>query len=126
MTLPLRILHLEDNRNDAELAQAALEADGLACAVTRVDTRADFLAAVERGGFDLILADYSLPGYDGLSALGHVREQRPEAPFILVSGMVGEEVAVDSLKHGATDYVLKQRLSRLVPAVRRALRETEE
>ncbi len=126
MTLPLRILHLEDDRHDAELAQAILEADGLECAVTRVDTRADFLAAVERGGFDLILADYSLPGYDGLSALGLVCEQRPEVPVIIVSGTVGEEVAVDSLKHGATDYVLKQRLSRLVPAVRRALRETEE
>jgi PAS domain S-box-containing protein/putative nucleotidyltransferase with HDIG domain len=126
MTLPLRILHLEDDRHDAELAQATLEADGLACAVTRVDTRADFLAAVERGGFDLILADYSLPGYDGLSALGLVREQRPEVPFIVVSGTLGEDAAVDSLKHGATDYVLKQRLSRLVPAVRRALRETEE
>ena len=106
MTSPVRILHLEDERNDAELVQATLEADGLACEVARVETRAEFLTAVEQGGFDLILADYSLPAFDGLSALAIAREKRPEAPFLFVSGALGEEVAIETLKSGATDYVL--------------------
>jgi PAS domain S-box-containing protein len=126
MTAPLRLLHLEHDRNDAELVRTALEADGLACEITRVDTRPDFLAAVERGDFDLILAGHSLPAYDGLSALGLARERRPDAPFIFVSGALGEELAIESLKNGATDYVLKTRLSRLAFAVRRARREAEE
>ncbi|MFZ2419711.1 MAG: PAS domain S-box protein, partial [Anaerolineae bacterium] len=124
--MTLHILHLEDNPTDAELAQAMLEADGIECAVTRVETRADFLAAVEQGGFDLILADYSLPSFDGLAALEIARKQRPEVPFIFLSGILGEEVAIESLKSGARDYVLKERVSRLAPSVRRALREAEE
>ncbi len=126
MTYPLRILHLEDNPTDAELAQATLESDGIECQVTRVETRADFLAAVEQGGFDLILADYSLPSFDGLSALEIAREKRPDVPFIFLSGTLGEEVAIESLKNGARDYVLKGRLARLASSVRRALRESEE
>jgi PAS domain S-box-containing protein len=126
MTSPLNILHLEDDRNDAELVRMALEADGLVCEITHVDTRPDFLAAVERGGFAVILADYSLPTYDGLSALDVAREQCPEVPFIFVSGALGEEVAIETLKNGATDYVLKTKLSLLAAAVRRARREAEE
>ncbi|MBI3764862.1 MAG: GAF domain-containing protein [Chloroflexi bacterium] len=126
MPSPLRILHLEDNPHDAELAQTVLQADAIECEVTRVETRADFLAAVEQGAFDLILADYSLPAFDGLAALDIAREKRPEAPFIFLSGTLGEEVAVESLKNGARDYVLKNRLERLALSVRRALRESEE
>jgi signal transduction histidine kinase len=126
MKSQLRILHLEDDPADANLIQSTLEAEGIPCELTRVQTRHDFVEALERGGFDLILSDFSLPAFDGLSAAQIVRARWPAIPLILVSGTLGEELAIDSLKSGATDYVLKQRLSRLVPAVRRAIQEVEE
>ena len=122
----LRILDLEDDPVDTELLQANLMAGGISCEMVRVQTRADFEAALVNGDFDLVLSDYSLPSFDGLSALELAKEIRPEVPFILVSGAIGEERAIEALKSGATDYVLKQRLERLVPAVRRAVREAEE
>ncbi len=122
----LRILDLEDDPLDTELLQANLMAGGISCEMVRVQTRADFEAALVNGDFDLVLSDYSLPSFDGLSALKLAKEIRPEVPFILVSGAIGEERAIEALKSGATDYVLKQRLERLVPAVRRAVREAEE
>ena len=124
MRRPLRILSLEDDPNDAELIQAVLEGEGMACEVTRVETQADFLATLAQG-VDLILADYTLPSFDGLSALRIAREQAPRIPFLFVSGTLGEEVAIEALRIGATDYVLKTRLSRIAPAVDRALREAE-
>src|SRR5215204_3507579 len=122
----LHILNLEDSPLDAELIHATLNDGGVECEILRVQTRADFVGALESGDFDLILADYSLPSFDGLSALEVAQEMSPEVPFILVSGALGEERAIEALKSGATDYVLKQRLERLVPAVQRALREAEE
>jgi PAS domain S-box-containing protein len=122
----LRILSLEDDPNDTELIQAVLEAHNLLCEMTRVDTEAAYLAALHNGESDLILADYTLPSFDGLSALRLATELRPDVPFIFVSGTLGEEVAIEAMKIGATDYVLKTRLSRLVPSVERALRETKE
>ncbi|MDA2937511.1 PAS domain S-box protein [Acidobacteria bacterium AH-259-A15] len=122
----LRILHLEDDPNDVELVQSMLGAEGIACDVVRVETRADFLAAVKQDGFDLIFADYRLPSFDGMTALAIAREKCPDVPFIVVSGTLGEERAIESLKTGATDYVLKERMSRLVPSVCRALSEAEE
>ena len=122
----LRILDLEDDPLDAELIRANLTEGAISCEITRVQTHADFVAALESGGFDLILSDYSMPSFDGLSALRLAREISPEVPFILVSGVIGEDRAIEALKSGATDYVLKQRLERLVPAVRRAVRETQE
>ncbi len=122
----LRILNLEDNPLDTELMHATLSEGGVECQLTQVQTRADFAAALESGDFDLVLADYSLPSFDGLSALKAAQEVLSEVPFILVSGTLGEERAIEALKSGATDYVLKQRLERLVPAVRRAVREAEE
>ncbi len=122
----LRVLHLEDNRTDAVLIEALLREQGLPCEIERVQTRADFVAALEQGDFDLIFSDFTLPGFDGFSALDLARNKRPDIPFLFVSGTLGEEVAIDTLKRGATDYVLKQRLSRLAPAVRRAIAETEE
>jgi sigma-B regulation protein RsbU (phosphoserine phosphatase) len=126
MKKPLRILHLEDDPIDAELVQATLAAEGIAAEVEVVATRTDFTAALERGGVELILADFALPTFDGMGALVIAREQHPDLPFVFVSGRLGEEAAIDSLKSGATDYVLKSRLSRLAPAVNRALAEAEE
>jgi PAS domain S-box-containing protein len=123
---PLRILSLEDDPYDTELIQALLETDDIACEVTRVDTQAAFQASLDGGGIDLILADYTLPSFDGLSALKLAMSACPDVPFLFVSGTLGEEVAIEALKIGATDYVLKTRLSRLVPSVHRALRETRE
>ena len=125
MTPALRILHLEDNPGDAELIQATLESEGVVCDVTRVETQADFMAALAQR-FDVILADYTLPAFDGLSALKSAMQACPDVPFIFVSGTLGEEVAIETLKIGATDYLLKERLSRLVPSLHRALREANE
>jgi PAS domain S-box-containing protein len=123
---PLRILLLEDDTRDAELIQELLEADHFVCEITRTQTRAEFMAALEDVEIDLILADYTLPSFDGLSALMLASSARPDLPFIFVSGTLGEEVAIEALKIGATDYVVKTRLSRLVPSVQRALREADE
>lgn len=122
----MRILYLEDEPNDAELVHAGLDADGIACDLIRADTQADFVTCLQQGGFDLILADYTLPQFDGISALRIAQDTCPELPFIFVSGTLGEELAIEALKLGATDYVLKTRLSRIVPSVRRALREAEK
>lgn len=122
----VRILHLEDNKSDAELIVSILEEEGLETVVRRVESREEFGKALEEGGFDLILSDFSLPAYDGLSALNLAMEHRPEIPFIFISGTIGEEKAVKALLDGATDYLLKSHLSRLAPAVLRALREAEQ
>ena len=126
MKSPLRVLYLEDDLRDAELVQETLANDGIRCQVTRVETEIDFIASLEQGGFDLILADYTLPSFDGLSALKIAQQHWPHVPLIFVSGTLGEEVAIEALKFGATDYVFKTRLSRIVPSVQRALREAEE
>src|ERR1700731_1380403 len=126
MKSPLRILQLEDDPRDAELVQETLEAGGNACEVTRVETEADFIASLEQGGFDLILADYSLPSFDGLSALKIAQQNWPDVPFIFVAGTLGEDVAIEALKIGATDYVSKTGLSRIAPSVKRALREAQK
>ena len=126
MTSSLRILFLEDDPEDAGLVQALLEADHIDCEITRVETQTQFSAALDTDRFDVILADYKLPSFDGLSALRVVQKARLNTPFILVSGVLGEEVAIEALKSGATDYVLKTGLARLAPVVRRATREVAE
>ena len=126
MNFPLKVLHLEDDARDTELVQAALEGEGIPSELTRVEREQDFLAALKRESLDLILADYTLPSFDGLSALRIAQRHLPEVPFIFVSGTLGEDVAIEALKTGATDYVLKTRLARLGPAVTRALREARE
>lgn len=123
---PLHILLLEDTTFHAELIEATLTANELPCEIVRVERREEFLAALQRQTFDVILADYMLPDFDGLTALKLAREQVPDTPVIIVSGVLSEESAIDALKDGAADYVLKSRLSRLAPAVRRALREAAE
>jgi PAS domain S-box-containing protein len=123
---PLRILCVEDDQTDAEMNGDLLEAAGLVCEITRVETETamrDFLAQANP---DLILADYTLPSFDGLSALKVAKSVCPEVPFLFVSGTLGEEVAIEALRTGATDYILKTRLAKLAPAVFRALREARE
>jgi signal transduction histidine kinase/CheY-like chemotaxis protein len=123
---PVRILLLEDSALDAELVVARLNKAGLNVDVSRAVDRTTFFEHLYARDYDLILADYALPDFDGLSALEAAREMERQIPFIFISGRVGEEVAIETLQRGATDYVLKQRLDRLVPAVRRALKEAEE
>jgi two-component sensor histidine kinase/CheY-like chemotaxis protein len=122
---PVRILLLEDSDLDADLIVEQL-AKGLDFSITRVADGPAYAAALEAGGHDLILSDFSLPGFSGADALRMAREKAQEVPFIFVSGVLGEEFATESLKEGATDYVLKQRLIRLPSAVVRALNEARE
>jgi PAS domain S-box-containing protein len=126
MTAPLRVLHLEDNPDYSALVQSKLAAEGFEPQLVCVDKSEAFEAALRTGSFDLILADYSLPGYDGIQALRLARELAPETPILLVSGTIGEDAAIASLRAGASDYVLKHWPERLVPAVRRVLREAGE
>jgi len=126
MNRPLLILYLEDNPRDAELVRDNLRQASVACELRVACDRAEYEAALVQTRFDLIFSDYRLPNYDGMAALALARERQPEVPFILISGTLGEEAAVECLKQGANDYVLKHRLERLVPAVRRALQEAEE
>jgi PAS domain S-box-containing protein len=123
MMKPVQILHLEDEPADTELVHHALKKSGLDCRLHRVADRDGFVAALDRGGFDLILADYNLPSFDGLNALAAAHALRPEVPFLFLSGFLGEEVAIESLRQGATDYVFKHNLKRLGSAVVRALQE---
>ncbi len=122
MNKALRILLLEDSAADAELNLEELRSAGFDPQWQRVETEADFLAALDTSP-DLILADRSLPRFDGLSALKLLRERGLDIPFILVSGMLGEETAVEAIKQGASDYVLKDRIAGLGVAVERALDE---
>jgi PAS domain S-box-containing protein len=121
----LRFLLLEDSPLDAELIEATLIDGNIICELVQVKTRVEFETAIAQNGFDLILADYALPGFDGISALEIAQNVCPDLPFIFVTATMGEEVAIETLKSGATDYVLKQRLGRLSYSVRRALREAE-
>lgn len=128
MSEPLRILLLEDSLPDTELTRFALTQAGLAHALDRIDTREELEARLRQSDRlpDLILSDYNLPGFDGLAALDLARQLAPDVPFIFVTGTLGEERATETLKRGASDYVLKTRLSQLAPAIHRALREAGE
>lgn len=120
--LAIRVLFLEDRPDDAELAVRALLKESITCDWQRVQTEAEFVAALESTP-DLVLADYRLPQFDGLQALQLLRARHPDLPFILVTGTLGDELAATCMRLGATDYVLKDRLARLAPAIRRALAE---
>jgi diguanylate cyclase (GGDEF)-like protein len=119
----LRLLILEDIAAEAELAVHQLKRAGVNCTWARVDTEEAFREALHEMRPDLILSDFSIPGYDGSSALDLTRREAPEIPFIFVSATIGEERAIEALKAGAVDYVLKSNLERLAPAVRRALKD---
>jgi len=122
----LNILSLEDNIQDFELIRENLKSSGLSIIVTRVDNRHDFLSSLQNNQFDIILADFNLPGFDAFGALDISNEICPNVPFICVSGSIGEETAIELIKLGAVDYVLKDRLVRLPVAIKRALDEAKE
>lgn len=120
----LRVLHLEDSEFDHELMLAHLARGGLRVRARRIDSEAEFLAALGRG-WDAILSDYNLPGFSGLVALDLLKASGRDVPFILVSGEIGEETAVEAMRNGASDYLLKNNLSRIVPALLHAVEATE-
>ena len=120
------VLLLEDNDSDAGLLERELRKAGIDFAIHRVETEYDYVRALSEQKPSLIISDYTLPGFDGLSALGIARQTLPDSPFIFVSGTIGEERAIDALKLGATDYILKDNLRRVGPAVNKALAEAEE
>jgi two-component system, cell cycle sensor histidine kinase and response regulator CckA len=124
--MPLELLHLEDNPDDAELIRRYLEKEGLACSIMVVTKGEQFEAALRECKFDVILSDFSVPGYDGSKALETARRLKPEVPFLFVSGTIGEDKAVTTLHSGATDYILKERLDRLAAAILRAVEESSE
>ena len=124
--LNLRVLHLEDSAGDAGLVHALLTAEWPGSVIHRVDSRPDFLAALHTGDFDLILSDFTIPAFNGLEALKLVRQHGVAVPFLFLSGTIGEEKAVEALRCGATDYVIKDRMGRLVPAIHRALESVRE
>jgi two-component system cell cycle sensor histidine kinase/response regulator CckA len=126
MTEPLRFIHLESNPADADLICTTLREAGIACEPTRTQTREDFLAALRQNGCSLILADTSVPGFDGTAALALTRAFHPDMPFLFVSSAQGEDFAVEMMQRGATDYIFKQRLGRLVPSIKRTLRDLDE
>jgi signal transduction histidine kinase len=122
----LHILMLEDNSTDADLIKRALRDAGIEVSFIVVSTRDEFESELIHRPPNIILSDHSLPGFNGTVALEIAKEKAPHVPFIFVTGVLGEEVVIETLKLGATDYVLKAHLSRLVPAVKRALREAQE
>lgn len=122
----LNIVYLEDDRLDIELVRETLTREGIEHRLIPVDTKPEFVKALNNSSLNLILADYSLPSFDGIAAFEIAQNLSPDIPFIFVSGKIGEDLAVETIKRGATDYVLKQRLSYLAPAVRRALQAAKE
>ena len=126
MNRPIRILMLEDNLADAALVQHELREEGIALYARHAATKQEFLHELLHHAPDVILSDHGVPGFSGLAALSLARAKHPHVPFIFVTGRHGEEEAVESIKQGAADYVLKDRLFRLGPAMRRALDEAEE
>jgi PAS domain S-box-containing protein len=122
----MQLLHLEDSPSDAELIGMLLKREWPDCKIHHVSTSAEYLRALDTEKFELILSDYTLPGFDGLAALAMARTRCPQTPFVFLSGTIGEERAVEALKRGATDYVIKDRPTRLVPAIRQAFALLDE
>ncbi len=122
----MRILHLEDNPNDADLVRALVTAEWPECAITCVATRFAFVGELHLARYDVILSDFALASLNGLEALELAKAHAPETPFIFLSGTIGEDRAIEAVRLGAEDYILKDRMKRLVTAITRALRESEE
>ena len=126
MPTPLRVLIVEDSEVDALLLIRELRHGDYEVEFERVDAEAELIAALARKSFDMILSDYTLPGFSGLEALRICKEKSEDIPFIVVSGAIGEEIAAGTMAAGAHDYIMKRNLTRLVPAVQRELREAGE
>ena len=122
----MRVLHIEDNPQDAELIHQLVLSEWPDCALTLVSTEERYREELVRGGYDVILSDFSLPRFSGMSALALAKDHAPDVPFIFISGTIGEDRAIEAVKSGARDYVLKDRMKRLVLSIRDALRETRE
>ena len=123
MTIPLRVLLIEDSENDAELLLRELRRGGYAPEIERVETPEGLDDALARQSWNLIISDYAMPRFNGLQALKITQEKGFDIPFIIVSGSIGEDVAVAAMKAGAHDYLMKDNLARLLPAIARELRE---
>lgn len=122
----LRILHLEDNSFDAEIIRKTLENEGVNCLVKRIETKELFIQELQHHTYDMIFSDYMMPSFTALDALKIIQDKNDSTPFLIISGAIGEETAIDAIKLGATDYVLKNRLVRLVPALRRIIEDREK
>jgi two-component system cell cycle sensor histidine kinase/response regulator CckA len=122
----MKILHLEDNATDAELMHLTFREEWPDCDIHLVDTRAAFIGELMRGGHDLILSDFNLMNFNGLEALKLARERTETVPFIFISGTIGEDRAIEALRSGASDYVIKDRPKRLIPAMKRALENAQQ
>ncbi|MES2692733.1 MAG: PAS domain S-box protein [Verrucomicrobiota bacterium] len=122
----MTILHLEDSDNDALFVETLIHDEWPECSIHRIASRKEFESALEFDQFDIILCDHQMPGFDGMRALEQARIQRPDKPFVFISGTIGEERAIEALKRGADDYVIKDRPARLVPAIRQALDRNEQ
>jgi PAS domain S-box-containing protein len=122
----MKILHIEDSPADAELVQSLLREEWPGCTIEVISTPTELLSRLERDAFDVVLSDFSLGSFNGLDALKTVREKSPDTPFIFLSGTIGEDRAIEAVQAGAQDYVLKDRMKRLVTSIQRALRETGE
>jgi hypothetical protein len=123
--VPIKILHLEDDENDARLVQSILSKADIKFDYLLTDSEEEFKSCLEKKHIDLILSDFHLPDYSGSEALLFVKEKFSHIPFVFLSGTMGEDVAIGSLLNGATDYVLKNRLERLIPAINRAIKESQ-
>ncbi|MBI2518510.1 MAG: response regulator [Opitutae bacterium] len=123
MPTPLRALLIEDSEDDARLIAHALKSGGYDVEWERADTSAAMQAALDRHEWDVVLVDYRMPHFSGPAALQLLKATRKDIPLILVSGKIGEEIAVDAMRAGASDFVMKDRLARLAPAVERELRD---
>ena len=125
MNKKIKILHLEDSLEDSKLIHSMIDCEKNMYEYFLVDNKKDYLNILEKENIDLILADYNLPDYNGNEALKVVKEKYSNIPFIFVSGIMGEDAAINAMLNGAKDYVLKHKLDRLVPAIKRALKENE-
>jgi len=124
--IELNVLSLEDSISDFEIIRERLLNEGLKMKISRVEKENEFISALRNATWDIILADFKLPGFNAFAALRISREICPDVPFICVSGLIGEETAIDLIKSGAEDYVIKDKLGRLPFAINRALQATSE
>lgn len=123
MTIPIRVLIVEDSEDDATLVERELRSGGYKPAVKRVETAEAMSAELKRQEWDIVISDYVLPKFSGLKALNVLKKSELDLPFIVISGRIGEDTAVEAMKAGAHDYIMKDKLARLIPAVQRELRE---